>query len=422
MQKIVVRWTSMMVHVWYGAPDVPAWLKSLRLHKYSFLFAHICFEEMMELTEECLETQGVTKGARHKIVLSIAKLRDRASHLKQIHEEMTADKESIRNALNEVKWVLTTPIKPIPTENDDVNSSAPSCIGNSDSPSCNVGTIGSNRYSEEKMSDSFSDWQAINQRNRDSDMNLPSCIVRVIGKACELNPDPECEGLLVSVLDKCLSHDAFTYKQKRLLSLWRQQQAPIARRNSNGHHHFHSHLHRSNGSPGSGNNGNAKHNRHFSPKVLSLGNQVSNNVTGGTPSSWSPGSSIHAMFMAKRPSLQDSILESARSHLSVQRTKSAPLPNFFSSLSCSPPIGSQFDQLSSGIGTGNSHNSAIGTLGGLDFSSAGLLGTSSNSGDNNSGSHQTTSGVSSAMDITSRLESLCLSMTEAALGPAFNSY
>jgi len=28
----------------------------------------------------------------------------------------------------------------------------------------------------------------------------------------------------------------------------------------------------------------------------------------------------------------------------------------------------------------------------------------------------------STMDITSRLESLCLSMTEAALGPAFNSY
>lgn len=171
-------------------PDVPMWLKSLRLHKYSFLFAHITFDEMMELNEESLEAQGVTKGARHKIVLSIAKLRDRVPHLKQIFEELTSDKESIRNALNEVKWVLTTPIMPNPLGNEDANTT-PACITNNENtgPGNNggghVGPIGSNRYAEDKGGNGDggnNEWQAVNHRNRDSDVNLPAWIVRVIGK------------------------------------------------------------------------------------------------------------------------------------------------------------------------------------------------------------------------------------------------
>lgn len=101
------------------------------------------------------------------------------------------------------------------------------------------------------------------------------------------------------------------------------------------------------------------------------------------------------------------------SHISVQRTKSAPLPNFFASLSSSPPI---FDALG-GLGTPSE------ILAGLNFSNdSGLqLGTGGPSADSSSaqsGGNQ----QSSAMDITSRLESLCLSMTEAALGPAFSGY
>jgi hypothetical protein len=95
-----------------SVPDVPSWLKSLRLHKYAFLFAHLTFDEMLSLNEEKLEVQGVTKGARHKIVLSVSKLRERSQHMKKVFEEMTGEKESIRNALNEVKWTLTTPIQP----------------------------------------------------------------------------------------------------------------------------------------------------------------------------------------------------------------------------------------------------------------------------------------------------------------------
>ena len=66
--------------------DVPAWLKSLRLHKYAQLFAQLTYEEMLALTEEQLAAQGVTKGARHKIIISIRKLKERYNTLCQLEK------------------------------------------------------------------------------------------------------------------------------------------------------------------------------------------------------------------------------------------------------------------------------------------------------------------------------------------------
>lgn len=45
--------------------DVPAWLKSLRLHKYAALFATMTYDEMMSLTEEQLEAQVQTSTRTH---------------------------------------------------------------------------------------------------------------------------------------------------------------------------------------------------------------------------------------------------------------------------------------------------------------------------------------------------------------------
>ena len=42
--------------------DVPAWLKSLRLHKYAALFSTMTYDEMMSLTEEQLESQVCIGG------------------------------------------------------------------------------------------------------------------------------------------------------------------------------------------------------------------------------------------------------------------------------------------------------------------------------------------------------------------------
>jgi SAM domain (Sterile alpha motif)/PHAT len=90
--------------------QVPSWLKSLRLHKYAWLFSSLTYEEMMTMTEEALESRGVTKGARHKIVLSIKKLRDRPSTLAQLEQEVVKG-GGLRTALEELKGMLLTPMK-----------------------------------------------------------------------------------------------------------------------------------------------------------------------------------------------------------------------------------------------------------------------------------------------------------------------
>lgn len=91
--------------------DVPAWLKSLRLHKYLSLFAQLTYDEMLNLNEEWLATQGVTKGARHKIILSIRKLRERHVTLCQLEKDVVAGGNLV-SALDELKTILLSPIRP----------------------------------------------------------------------------------------------------------------------------------------------------------------------------------------------------------------------------------------------------------------------------------------------------------------------
>ena len=93
--------------------DVNVWLKSLRLHKYSELFSKLSYQEMMVLTEEELEKKGVTKGARHKIILNINKLKNRSNNLKALEQSLEEEGHYfVRQALNELKSMLFTPIKP----------------------------------------------------------------------------------------------------------------------------------------------------------------------------------------------------------------------------------------------------------------------------------------------------------------------
>ncbi|RKP19221.1 hypothetical protein ROZALSC1DRAFT_5756, partial [Rozella allomycis CSF55] len=49
--------------------DVPAWLRSLRLHKYSPIFEKMNWKSMIYLTDEQLEAMGVSAlGARRKML------------------------------------------------------------------------------------------------------------------------------------------------------------------------------------------------------------------------------------------------------------------------------------------------------------------------------------------------------------------
>ena len=66
--------------------DVPAWLKGLRLHKYAYLFQQLTYDQMLDMGDDWLEAQNVTKGARNKIILSIKKLRERQATLRALEK------------------------------------------------------------------------------------------------------------------------------------------------------------------------------------------------------------------------------------------------------------------------------------------------------------------------------------------------
>ncbi|NXV75070.1 SMAG1 protein, partial [Atlantisia rogersi] len=120
--------------------DVPAWLKSLRLHKYAALFSQMTYEEMMALTECQLEAQNVTKGARHKIVISIQKLKERQNLLKSLERDIL-EGGNLRVPLQELHQMILTPIKAYSSQNSsteeqhsrDADSHHPSSLIGSDS-------------------------------------------------------------------------------------------------------------------------------------------------------------------------------------------------------------------------------------------------------------------------------------------------
>ncbi|KAF0042768.1 hypothetical protein F2P81_004105 [Scophthalmus maximus] len=93
-----------------GMRDVPSWLKSLRLHKYAALFSTMTYDEMMSLNEDQLEAQKVTKGARHKIVISIQKLKERQNLLRSLEKDVL-EGSNLRAPLQELHQMIMTPIK-----------------------------------------------------------------------------------------------------------------------------------------------------------------------------------------------------------------------------------------------------------------------------------------------------------------------
>lgn len=175
-----------------GMRDVPLWLKTLRLHKYAYIFQQLTYEEMMNLTEEWLESQNVTKGARTKIVLSLNKLRERQSLLRSLEKEIM-DGGSVKAALTEMKVIINTPMKVF-------------------SPSTSQLPAGSEG----------GDYYYI------AEGDVVAQFMRVMGKVCTQllvasRPDDECFNLYLSLIDKCINHEAFTSKQKNLLVKWKQE-------------------------------------------------------------------------------------------------------------------------------------------------------------------------------------------------------
>lgn len=115
-----------------GMSTVAQWLKSLRLHKYVWLFTNISYEQMMAMDEEYLEKLGVTTGARHKLLLSINKLHERPAVLDAAATELASGAPgAAARALERLRQVLLSPMppdSPLPAQIVSVLETASTCI------------------------------------------------------------------------------------------------------------------------------------------------------------------------------------------------------------------------------------------------------------------------------------------------------
>lgn len=99
--------------------SIVSWLKSLRLHKYSWVFNNLTYNQMLNLTDETLQAIGITKGARHKILLSISKLKERSAMLTELETDVMNGGD-INNALKKLKVILQSPLQV--TQGEDLPS------------------------------------------------------------------------------------------------------------------------------------------------------------------------------------------------------------------------------------------------------------------------------------------------------------
>lgn len=242
-----------------GMKDVPMWLKSLRLHKYSHIFTDITYEQMLGLTEDYLEQKGVTKGARNKIILCIQKIKERRSTLIQLEKEVL-QLGRLPNVLSELKNILMSPIRA--PKNQDNKKTFSGLIGDdmddnnkpfSEEEEDNVNNETESKQTEatdkteesdkpatyEKSEQTPQEEGEINEnKNEDTtdeeeEEDLPSEIVRVMGKACTqilvTQPDEECCLTYLGLLERVLSHEAFSQNDKRRLQSWKAQCQKLAR-------------------------------------------------------------------------------------------------------------------------------------------------------------------------------------------------
>lgn len=81
----------------------------------------MAYEQMLNITEEYLSKLDVTKGARHKLVLCIQKLKDRYNTLAQVEKNLQNGHapNSIFNALEELTNIVITPMKPVELYNKE---------------------------------------------------------------------------------------------------------------------------------------------------------------------------------------------------------------------------------------------------------------------------------------------------------------
>uniref|UniRef100_A0A915CF75 SAM domain-containing protein n=1 Tax=Parascaris univalens TaxID=6257 RepID=A0A915CF75_PARUN len=186
-----------------GMKDVPMWLKSLRLHKYTQMLQQMGYDEMMALDERKLEALNVTKGARKKIMQSIQKLRERVPMLKQMEKSIEQRGGDVACVIVELRGTMNTPIRSFPP---------PGALPGQYTQA-RIDGIG---YTADELDDE----------------NLPGHITRILGKVHDaviesrerIMPllEDEYYGWLLQTYDRIINHEAFTVTQKQRVAGWKR--------------------------------------------------------------------------------------------------------------------------------------------------------------------------------------------------------
>lgn len=197
-----------------GMKDVPIWLKSLRLHKYAHIFSDMTYEEMLNLNEDYLEKNDVTKGARKKIIICIQKIKERRKTLGQLEKEVL-QLGRLHHVLAELKAILMSPIRPPKSLKKENNL-----------------TDEMKEVEELRTGGGDVDGGGGEETVVEEDDDLASEITRVMGKACTqilvTQPDEECCLTYLGLLDRVLSHEAFSQPEKKRLHSWKSQCQKLA--------------------------------------------------------------------------------------------------------------------------------------------------------------------------------------------------
>ncbi len=121
----------------------------------------------------------MTKGARHKIVLSITKLRERQNVLRQMEKEIL-ESCNLKQALMEIKGMLNTPMRrytpPSPTDNNTDNKTTDMSSMSTTTNSSGVDSNDNKMMSTPPLSPIGVDGDSIPEGD------LPGQVTRVLGK------------------------------------------------------------------------------------------------------------------------------------------------------------------------------------------------------------------------------------------------
>ncbi|OON17700.1 hypothetical protein X801_06459, partial [Opisthorchis viverrini] len=224
-----------------GMGAIPAWLKSLRLHKYAGLFERLTYDEFMNITEAWLESHNVTQGARTKLLLNIRKLAMRSSNLSQAENSLVqapstgpSATAALQNCLTEVWNVLQTPLKPCSAtlaSPEEHQTGKLNCVVDHSSHKNNEIKDGVCPASNEESRPSG---LAQNSQSPDFDIRITASksagdlsgdhTTRVCSRLLvSSQPDSDCFVRFVQLLDIIGKHPAFLDKHRSLTASWKQQ-------------------------------------------------------------------------------------------------------------------------------------------------------------------------------------------------------